>query len=69
MTKECFKKLTAAGFQILRPDYFRMQIKVMRNYRFTWQVLEDGFETKAAIDRRIKELLAADQKTILDNYE
>ena len=50
-------KVMSFGIKILRPDYFRMCIKQKTKYCLEWQTLEKDFKSKAAIDRRMKELL------------
>lgn len=52
-------KLMKSGFSIIRADIFRLQIKIksgMQDYR----ILEKGFASKAAVERRMKELLKDD---------
>lgn len=52
-------KLMKSGFSIVRADMFRLQIKIksgMQDYR----ILEKGFASKAAVERRMKELLKDD---------
>ncbi|MCO5254185.1 MAG: hypothetical protein M9892_07480 [Bacteroidetes bacterium] len=52
-------KLMKSGFSIIRADMFRLQIKIksgMQDYR----ILEKGFASKAAVERRMKELLKDD---------
>lgn len=52
-------KLMKSGFSIIRADMFRLQIKIksgMQDYR----ILEKGFASKAAVERRMKELLQDD---------
>lgn len=58
-------KVMAAGFRIIRTDdQPTPRIKVKENGNYEWRALEK-FETKAARDRRFKELLK-DVKTIND---
>ncbi|KAF0198380.1 MAG: Uncharacterized protein FD166_1433 [Bacteroidetes bacterium] len=58
-------KVMAAGFRILRTDdQPSPRIKVKENGNYEWRTLEK-FETKAARDRRFKELLL-ENKTIQD---
>lgn len=59
------KKVIAAGFRIIRTDdQPTPRIKVKENGNYEWRTLEK-FETKAARDRRFKELLK-DKKNISD---
>lgn len=58
-------KVMAAGFRIIRTDYQPTpRIKVKENGNYEWRTLEK-FETKAARDRRYKELMK-DQMTVND---
>lgn len=58
-------KVMAAGFRIIRTDdQPNPRIKVKENGNYEWRTLEK-FETKAARDRRFKELLK-DEKVIND---
>lgn len=58
-------KVMAAGFRIIRTDdQPSPRIKVKENGNYEWRTLEK-FETKAARDRRFKELFR-DVKTIND---
>ena len=58
-------KVMAAGYRIIRTDdQPTPRIKVKENGNYEWRTLEK-FETKAARDRRFKELLQ-DSKTIHD---
>lgn len=65
MTQDDHMKLMHAGFRLIRADHHNLLIKVKRNYKYAWQILEKGFESKAAVDRRMKEL-QKDPKTITD---
>lgn len=64
MTQSDQLKVIKAGFTIIRADLFRMVIKTKRG-SFEWRTLEKGFASKAAIQRRMIELLC-DSKTIED---
>lgn len=64
MKKTCLNKLQRAGFTILRCDFFRLQIKI-RNSEQAWAVFEKGFSSRAALSRRMKELLE-DERIIED---
>lgn len=63
------QKLVRAGFTIIRKEDFnmngQMRIKVKGNGSHEWRTLEKGFPTKAALERRMKELLQ-DEKTVED---
>lgn len=65
------QKLVTAGFTIIRrEDHYNsdphlMRIKVKGNGSHEWKTLQKGFPTKAALDRRMKELLK-DEKTVED---
>lgn len=64
MDQASHMKLMAAGFRILRTDdQPSVRIKVKENGK-DWRTLEK-FETKAARERRFKELLT-DSKTVHD---
>lgn len=58
-------KLIKAGFTIIRADLQRLAIKHKSNGRYDWRDLEKGFASRAALQRRIYELLK-DNKIILD---
>lgn len=59
------KKVITAGFRILRPDdHPGIRIKYKGAGQYEWKTLEK-FETKAARDRRLQELLQ-DEKNIID---
>lgn len=64
MTQADQLKIIKAGFTIIRADLFRMAIKTKKG-SFEWRTLEKGFPSKAALDRRMKELLK-DSHTIED---
>lgn len=64
MTQSDQIKIINAGFTIIRADLFRMAIKTKKG-SFEWRTLEKGFPSKAALERRMKELLT-DPKTIED---
>ena len=51
-------KVMKAGFSIIRADdYPSPRIKVLVNSCGDYKTLEDGFKSKAARDRRFKELM------------
>jgi len=61
------QKLVNAGFRIIRredhlPAYLRIKVK---GGSHEWKTLEKGFATKAALNRRMDELLK-DEKTVED---
>ena len=69
MNLHSLKKVLAAGFRIIRSDDTPApRIKYLK-YRASsdavWVTLEDGFASKAARDRRFKELLK-DKMTVED---
>lgn len=64
MTQADQLKVLNAGFTIIRADLFRMAIKIKKS-GFDWRILEKGFASKAALERRMKELLK-DPQTIED---
>lgn len=57
MTQSDQIKVINAGFTIIRADMFRMSIK-SKGGDFEWRTFEKGFASKAAIQRRMKELLS-----------
>ncbi|MBP9998657.1 MAG: hypothetical protein KBS67_05375 [Bacteroidales bacterium] len=60
------RKVIAAGFRIIRcDDYPSIRIKERTGQNAAWVTLESGFQSKAARDRRFKELLK-DQRIIED---
>lgn len=63
------QKLVNAGFTIIRKEDFnmngQMRIKTKGAGSHEWKTLEKGFATKAALERRMKELLQ-DPKTVED---
>jgi hypothetical protein len=63
------QKVVNAGFTIIRKEDFnlngQMRIKTKGTGSHEWKTLEKGFATKAALDRRMKELLQ-DPKTVED---
>ncbi len=52
-------KLVNAGFTIIRADYFRLRIKQKNKDVLHWKTL-DIAETKAALARKMQELLKND---------
>lgn len=64
------QKLIKAGWTILRPEglydtWNGLKIKFKGNGSHEWRTLEKGFQTKAALLRRMNELLK-DEKTVQD---
>jgi len=64
------QKLVAAGFTIIRKEInndlrVNLRIKTKGNGSHEWKTLEKGFASKAALERRMKELLK-DTKTVED---
>jgi hypothetical protein len=63
------QKLVKAGFTIIRKEDFnmngQMRIKVKGSGSHEWKTLEKGFATKAALERRMKQLLE-DPMTVED---
>jgi hypothetical protein len=62
------QKLVNAGFTIIRKEDHvpgQLRIKVKGSGSHEWKTLEKGFPTKAAVDRRMNELLN-DPKTVED---
>lgn len=54
------QKIIAAGFKIIRPEAHvqgQLRIKSKGPGGHEWKTLEKGFESKAALERRMKELL------------
>ncbi len=45
------------GFTIIRADLFRLAIKFKDKNNLHWKIYEGDFESKAAVERRMKELL------------
>lgn len=60
------QKLVRAGFTIIRKeDHIRLIIKFKGPGARDWRTLEKGFASKAALERRMNELLK-DEKTVQD---
>jgi hypothetical protein len=59
MTAKDQQKLMRKGFTIIRADLFRLTIKTKQSQQ-DWKILEKGFTSKAAVERRMKELLKDD---------
>lgn len=57
MTKKDRIKIAKAGFVIIRADEHNLAIKKMASGGHAWSVLEKGFASKAALRRRMNELL------------
>lgn len=64
MTAKDHHKLTKKGFRIIRADIHNLKIKVKTGTQ-DWSTLEKDFKTKAALQRRMKELLES-QTTLED---
>jgi hypothetical protein len=65
MESTSMNKLMVAGYMFIRPDdHPNIRIKFRKQDSGDWKTLEK-FETKAARDRRIKELLE-DDKIIME---
>ncbi|WP_312078404.1 hypothetical protein [Chryseobacterium sp.] len=64
MTAKDQIKLINKGFKIIIADNFRLEIK-QKSDSHSWKVLEKGFSSKAAVERRMTELLQ-DQLTVED---
>ncbi|MEG0760785.1 hypothetical protein [Chryseobacterium sp.] len=64
MTAKDQIKLIKKGFKIIRADLFRLEIKIKTDSH-SWKVLEKGFSSKAAVERKMKKLLE-DSLTIED---
>ncbi|MCZ2084136.1 MAG: hypothetical protein LC112_07660 [Flavobacteriales bacterium] len=60
MTQKDQEKIMRIGFQIIRRDYQNLLIKQKDAKNSNWHNLESGFASKAALDRRMKELLELD---------
>ena len=62
-------KLIAAGFTIIRREHFNMNGQLRIKYKgkgsHEWKTLEKGFASKAALERRMNELLK-DPMTVED---
>lgn len=56
MTAKDQLKITKAGFTIIRADFANLRIKHKTGLQ-EWSTLEKGFKSKAALQRRMKELL------------
>lgn len=56
------RKLVRAGFTIIRKEsaFGRHRIKAKRNKKTEWCILHDNFESKAAMQRKVYELLRDD---------
>lgn len=65
MTAKDQVKVINAGFRIIRSDMHRFQIKVKDENSQNWSVLYNGMTSKAAVERKMKELLMQ-EKTIED---
>jgi hypothetical protein len=51
------QKLIKAGFVIIRKDEQNLRIKFKGNGSHEWATFEKGFASKAALQRRVNELL------------
>lgn len=65
MTATDQHKIINKGFKVIRREYNRMLIKIKIESSHGWSNLESGFPSKAALDRRMKEMLA-DPMTVED---
>lgn len=66
MEQSSWKKVLAAGFRIIRcDDSPSVRIKERSGSNGAWKTLESDFSSKAARDRRFKELMK-DPMTISD---
>jgi len=54
-------KVMQVGFILLRRDYRNSRIKCKTHERNEWHNLENGFASKAALDRRMDVLLQDNQ--------
>ncbi len=57
MTSKDQTKVMNKGFTIIRADLFRLAIKFKDKNNLHWKIYECDFESKAAVERRMKELL------------
>lgn len=65
MTAKDQLKLIVAGFTIIRSDEHNLLIKFKDKHHSNWNILSQGFKSKAELKRKIDELLK-DVKTIED---
>lgn len=65
MTQSDQVKVMRKGFKIIRPDMFRLQIKFKDAENDNWKTLEKDFASKAAVERRMKQLL--EKKNIIED--
>ncbi|HAP94524.1 hypothetical protein [Epilithonimonas hominis] len=59
LSNKDFRKLKKKGFIVIRKDLENLRIK-HKDRDFNWKTFENGFASKAAVERRINELLEAD---------
>ena len=64
MTSSDHIKVMKQGFVIIRRDYQNLTIKHITASNYNWRTLEKGFASKAALDRRAKELLEQNIKSL-----
>ena len=50
-------KIINAGFRIIRADEDNLRIKQKDKHGWEWRTFEKGFASKAALRRRVRELL------------
>ncbi len=65
MTAKDQLKVIRAGFTIIRSDEHNLLIKFKDKHHSNWNVLSQGFKSKAELNRRMNDLLT-DIKTIED---
>lgn len=65
MTQTDQQKVISKGFTIIRSDMYRLAIKHKKAGAREWITLESGFTSKAAVERRMKELLL--KKNIIED--
>ncbi len=65
MTTKDQLKVIRAGFKIIRSDEHNLLIKFKDKHHSNWNVLSQGFKSKAELKRRMDELLK-DVKTVED---
>lgn len=57
MTLKDQQKLLRAGFTLIRSDQHNLRIKFRGSPDNDWRTLENGFKSKAALKRKMDELL------------
>ncbi len=65
MNKNDLDKLAKAGYTFIRSDKRQLAIKTQSHgtYSHGWRILESGFSSFKAVERRMEELLK-DEKTL-----